>query len=147
MGATLEIHPKVTGVDVSGLGGIWVYLVRGERTALIDTGPKQRLPMMPKEGIPRPDIPPVVEVLPQALAAMGMTMADIDLILITHIHFDHNGGNAAIKEASGAEIAIHEVEAHYFEEPELLFEHEQAAVMRLLTGADNLDKEKREYVE
>jgi len=71
MGATLEIHPKVTGVDVSGLGGIWVYLVRGERTALIDTGPKQRLPMMPKEGIPRPDIPPVVGSAPAGVGRNG----------------------------------------------------------------------------
>jgi glyoxylase-like metal-dependent hydrolase (beta-lactamase superfamily II) len=147
MGATLDIHPSITGVDVSGLGGIWVYVVRGEKTALIDTGPKQRLPMMPESELPMAHLPPVVQVLPEALGDMGMTVADIDLILNTHIHFDHNGGNAAIKDASGATISIHEVEAGYFDDPGALFEHEQAPIRRLMTGTEDLEEEKREYIE
>ena len=37
----MEIHPRVSAVEVSGLGGIWLYLVRGQETAIINTGPKE----------------------------------------------------------------------------------------------------------
>ena len=146
-GQTMEIHPNITGIDVSGFGAVWVFLARGQRTALIDTGPKQLLHPMPMEQSPQSDVLPVLQFLPAALDKMGMTMADIDLILNTHIHFDHNGGNAAIKTASEAKISIHAAEAHYFENPGLLFEHEQAPVVEMILGKDHLGDEKKKYLE
>jgi glyoxylase-like metal-dependent hydrolase (beta-lactamase superfamily II) len=38
---------------------------------------------------------------------------DIDVIFNTHGHFDHVGGNKKLKEATGANIAIHPDDAHY----------------------------------
>jgi len=136
----MDIHPKVSAIDVSGLGGIWLYLVRGQKTAIIDTGPKKPLPI-PSSQIENldHDIAPVLQFLPPVLAKLGMTLADIDLILNTHIHFDHTAGNAAIKDASNAPIHIHSDEAHYFEKPELLFEREQAAIIEIILGKEHID--------
>jgi len=39
---------------------------------------------------------------------LGLT---ISLIVVTHLHFDHVGALAPVKERTGAEIAIHETEA------------------------------------
>ncbi|MBW1862273.1 MAG: MBL fold metallo-hydrolase [Deltaproteobacteria bacterium] len=143
----MEIHPRVSAVDVSGLGGIWLYLVRGKRTAIIDTGPKMPLPfaMNQIKGLDN-DVPPVLHFVPPALEKLGMTLADIDLILNTHIHFDHTAGNAAIKSASNAQILIHASEAKYFEKPELLFERELAPIVEVLLGKEHLDEEMERYM-
>jgi len=142
----MDIHPKVTAVDVSGMGGVWVFLIRGEKTALIDTGPKKPFPFA-MDKFPDRDTPPVLQVLPLALEKLGMSLADIDVILNTHIHFDHTAGNAAIKNASKAKIYIHATEAGYFEKPELLFEHEIMSVIELILGKEHLDEEKKNYLE
>lgn len=142
----MEIHPNITGVDVSGMGGIWLYLVRGQKTAIIDTGPKQPFPLA-LEQFPDMISPPVLQFLPSVLEKMGMTLADIDLILNSHIHFDHTAGNAAIKSASGAEILIHADEAKYFENPELLFGHELVPIIELVLGGEHLDEQKKSYLE
>jgi glyoxylase-like metal-dependent hydrolase (beta-lactamase superfamily II) len=146
-GRRMDIHPRIRGIDVSGLGGIWVYLVRGERVALVDTGPKQPLPLAPVDHFPQRDVPPLAQLLPAVLEDMDLTVEDIDLAVITHIHFDHCGGNAAIKAASGAEISIHATEAHYFDDPGLLFEHEQASVIERILGKDHVAEVKRRYLE
>jgi len=39
----------------------------------------------------------------------------VELILNTHGHFDHVGGNKKLKEATGAKIAIHPDDAHYLD--------------------------------
>jgi glyoxylase-like metal-dependent hydrolase (beta-lactamase superfamily II) len=143
----MDIHPRIRGIDVSGDGLIWVFLVTGKRIALVDTGPKEPLPSTPVEHSPQRDVPPVVQVLPAAMEDAGLTLADIDHILNTHIHFDHNAGNAAIKTASGAAISIHAAEADYFEDPGLLFEHEQAPVIELILGKDHVAEVKRRYLE
>ncbi len=142
----MDIHPKITAIDVSGLGGVFIFLVRGEKTALIDTGPKKPFPMAMDRFAER-DTPPVVQVLPSSLEKFGMTLADIDIILNTHIHFDHTAGNAAIKDASKAKLFIHSDEAKYFEKPELLFEHEIMPIIELVLGKEHLEEEKKNYLE
>ncbi len=142
----MDIHPKITAIDVSGLGGVLIFLVRGEKTALIDTGPKKPFPMA-MDKFPERDVPPVVQVLPSFLEKLGMTLADIDILLNTHIHFDHTAGNAVIKNASKAKLYIHADEAKYFEKPELLFEHEIMTIIELVLGKEHLDEEKKNYLE
>ena len=45
--------------------------------------------------------------LPNQLAKMGLTPTDIDLILISHLHFDHAGG---LCDFCGAEVHVQEAE-------------------------------------
>ncbi len=69
-------------------GGIEnAYLVVGEQVALVDT-------LAPK-GFAR---------IEKALAAKSLSVQDIEIILITHHHFDHVGNLARIVEASGATV-------------------------------------------
>lgn len=142
----MNIHPKITAIDVSGLGGIWIFLLRGGKTALIDTGPKRPFPMAIGQ-FPRKDVPPVLQVLPATLQKIGIGIVDIDIILNSHIHFDHTAGNAPIKKASNAKLYIHADEAKYFEKPELLFEHELMPIIELVLGKEHLDEEKKKYLE
>jgi glyoxylase-like metal-dependent hydrolase (beta-lactamase superfamily II) len=75
-------------------GGITnVYIVRGAITALVDTG---------VFGTPTNDVAP-------ALASLGLSLSDVDLVVNTHGHMDHLGGNSEVKDA-GAEIALHQAD-------------------------------------
>lgn len=44
---------------------------------------------------------------------LGLNAFDLKLIILTHTHFDHAGGAAHIKKATGAPLAVHENEAEY----------------------------------
>ena len=72
-------------------GTVFLYLIKGSRVALVDTGAVDS---------PR-------EVLEPALAEIGMDLSDVDLILNTHAHLDHSGGNLETKRASNAPIHVH----------------------------------------
>jgi glyoxylase-like metal-dependent hydrolase (beta-lactamase superfamily II) len=67
-----------------------VFLVKGERPILIDAGNPGN------EG----------QILEQ-IAANDVEPKTISLIVITHVHPDHVGGLAAIKEQTGAQVAVH----------------------------------------
>lgn len=45
------------------------------------------------------------------LGKLGLSPADIKLLINTHCHFDHTGGDWDFVNASGCELAIHESEA------------------------------------
>ena len=68
--------------------GLRPLLVRGERTLLIDAGIGAKMDEKSADiyGIDRS-----VD-LPRTLAAAGLTPEDVDLVLATHLHFDHAGG-------------------------------------------------------
>jgi len=89
-----QVHPKVFSVaapyDQTG-GVVHCYLIDAPRRALIDTGTA---------------IVPQVAILP-ALAEMGWDPSDLRVIVNTHLHIDHAGGNAELQEMSGAGIHIH----------------------------------------
>jgi glyoxylase-like metal-dependent hydrolase (beta-lactamase superfamily II) len=57
---------------------------------------------------------PCVEWLASALAAKGWTLK---LIVSSHRHWDHIGDNAAVVEATGAQIAAHRLDWHGLEHP------------------------------
>lgn len=91
-----RVHDRIYRLPVPFEGGglTNMYLVRGSKTAVIDTAVL---------GAPTDNLGP-------ALAAIGLSLSDVDLVLNTHGHMDHLGGNAEMKDA-GAEIAIHSADA------------------------------------
>jgi len=88
-----QVHDRVWRVPSEFEGGTVtnVYIVRGAKTALVDTG---------VFGTPTNDVTP-------ALASLGLSLGDVDLVVNTHGHMDHLGGNSEVKDAAGAEIALH----------------------------------------
>ena len=79
------------------LGFVSAFIVRGaDRVILVDTGTtgkeKDILSAIEKEGF-APD--------------------QVALIAITHAHADHTGSAHALKQATGAKVAVHEKEAPY----------------------------------
>ncbi|MGW1498120.1 MBL fold metallo-hydrolase [Streptomyces mirabilis] len=71
------------------------FLVTDENGAMIvDTGVAGRAPAML-----------------QQIADAGLRPADVKLILLTHHHADHSGSALALREATGAPVAIHRDDA------------------------------------
>ncbi len=91
-----KCHALVTqlGCYWEGGGHTELYLLEGERLAIIDSG---------CSDTPSQYIAP-------ALRAMGRDLRDIALIINTHGHHDHAGGNAALVAASGAQVWMHEAD-------------------------------------
>lgn len=79
---------------------IEAYLVRGKVNALIDSGPPQASP----------------EVIAAALKAFDLKPGDIDLVINTHGHWDHIGGNRDLKSAGPAKVWIHADDAVFLED-------------------------------
>ena len=133
----MGIHPRVTMIeDSKPEKGVppnitFIYLIRGRKTAIIDTGPNQS-----------PE-----EIIAPALKKLGMTLTDIDFILNTHVHSDHAGGDAALKSASSAKIFIHADEAIYLEKPDLIFDRHWAPAVEVIKGKAHIEEEKKYFIE
>jgi len=91
-----RVHDRVYRLPVPFEGGglTNMYLVRGSKTAIIDTA---------VFGAPTDYLAPALEMI-------GLKLGDVDFVLNTHGHMDHLGGNAEMKDA-GSEIAIHSADA------------------------------------
>ena len=74
------------------------YVIKDEITVLIDQGLEnyleQRLEEMQEDGI---------------------DLKGVDLITITHLHPDHRDATAALKEISGAKVALHSSQLEYLD--------------------------------
>jgi glyoxylase-like metal-dependent hydrolase (beta-lactamase superfamily II) len=85
------------GAEIRFLPAAWPsansYLVTSDPPVLIDTGYHTE-----------------VSRLEARLAEHGVRVGDIGLIINTHSHSDHIGGNSAVQARSGAPIAMHEYE-------------------------------------
>jgi glyoxylase-like metal-dependent hydrolase (beta-lactamase superfamily II) len=79
--------------------GIRPLLVRGERTMIIDAGIGTKMDPKSEDiyGIDR------ARNLDHALAEAGIAPADIDIVLASHLHFDHAGGFTA-RDGTGAVV-------------------------------------------
>ena len=73
------------------------YLVYGsDSTLLIDAGNKGK-----------------IRYLEATLKHEGLDISDIDIVILTHTHYDHVGCLAGIKEKSGAKVLVHRDEANF----------------------------------
>jgi len=128
-GSSMEIHPRVTQIDVFN-GWASAYLIRGEKIAIIDTGPAQ----------------PVEAYITPALDELGITPADIDFILDTCIHGDHVGGNTALQSASNAQIFIYADDADHLENPELYIDSHLIPNVEELLGKEQVEAQRARYL-
>jgi glyoxylase-like metal-dependent hydrolase (beta-lactamase superfamily II) len=70
------------------------YLIRtGDHHVLIETGVGDKLDARARE---RMDLPPEQDPLPEILARQGFDPESIDIVINTHLHFDHCGGNTVV---------------------------------------------------
>lgn len=82
---TVEVAPGITRIEsILGPRPFSQYLLRGERTMLVDTGTVET---------------PEAVILP-ALESLGVDVADLDFVVVSHADVDHFGGNAALRAAA-----------------------------------------------
>jgi hydroxyacylglutathione hydrolase len=86
---------KVQIISVN-LGFVKSFLVKGDRTIIVDAGLKGSSKRILK-----------------AMEAHGIAPADVSLLLVTHAHGYHTGGLKELKDATGAPVAVHTLEAQY----------------------------------
>ena len=100
----MEIVPGIHRIEsVLGPRPFSQYLVRGERTLLVDSGCADT----------------AGEVILPFLADAGIDSASIDLLLVSHADVDHYGGNAAVLEAAPrALVCAHAADAAWIESSE-----------------------------
>jgi hydroxyacylglutathione hydrolase len=72
------------------LGMVSAFLIRGEKVILVDTG-----------------VPSTTHRIRRVMDAHSIKPQDVSLILLTHGHADHAGGAGAVRELTGAKVAMH----------------------------------------
>jgi glyoxylase-like metal-dependent hydrolase (beta-lactamase superfamily II) len=104
-------HYVDTGMyDTPGYGA--VYVIDAERSALVETG----------IGADR-------ERVLDAIEAVGLSPADIEVIAVTHVHLDHAGGAGFLAaDCPSATVYAHEIGAPHLTDPARLWEGTKAAV-------------------
>ena len=74
--------------------GFNCYVIRtGEHSILVETGVGDKPNRKARERMSLPENPPV---LPEILAVHGINPETIDIVINTHLHFDHCGGNTIL---------------------------------------------------
>ena len=85
----------VPGLYLINLGFVNAYLLEGkDGLILVDTG-----------------VPGSAEKILDAVRSLGKQPADVKHILVTHLHGDHTGSLAALKQATGAPAYMHPMDA------------------------------------
>jgi glyoxylase-like metal-dependent hydrolase (beta-lactamase superfamily II) len=74
------------------------FLLLGEKPILIDSGSPGDIPAIERK-----------------LRKAGVTLSEIELLILTHAHFDHAGNAAAIRKRSGCKVVAHESERTFLE--------------------------------
>jgi glyoxylase-like metal-dependent hydrolase (beta-lactamase superfamily II) len=99
---SMEIYEnlwQVGGAGFTAPDDAAIYLIRcGEKAALIDAGCGNGH-----------------DKLVDNIAAVLPPTAEIEYLLLTHCHYDHTGGAAAVKEQYGCSIVAHYLDAAYLE--------------------------------
>lgn len=85
---------KIKTISFANVKGYLLY--NNHTVILVDTGHKH-----------------TAKSLLSGLAEINKQPADVDLIILTHTHFDHAGGAREIRELTGAPLAVHKEEAGF----------------------------------
>lgn len=103
------------------VGAVNCYLLEGDPLTLIDTGPNDEDSLAALEA---------------GLGELNRTVEDLELLILTHQHYDHVGLAAALKKRSGAKVAAHELLAGFVADYEaaMIFEDDYAAALMGLHG-------------
>lgn len=105
-----------------------VYLLQGLQRALVDTAA------------------PGGNLL-EVLGENSLAARDIDMVLNTHGHPDHTGGNAPLKASGAPQICIHSADAIFLEDHEACFDQYYWPVAASVLGRDEADKQKTGFVQ
>ncbi len=104
----------------------------GDHTILVDTGAGQKVPDKMRR------IYDLEERLLPDLAAAGFAPDDFDIVINTHLHFDHCGWNTT-RRADGAVVPTFPRARYYFQRGELAHAHQQHERDRVSYLTDNYD--------
>jgi glyoxylase-like metal-dependent hydrolase (beta-lactamase superfamily II) len=109
------------------MGKANAYLIKTEKGyILVDAG-------MPGE----------LEKIEEFLAENNAALKDIQLIIITHVHYDHVGSLSALKEKTDAEVLVHEKEKEFLEKGKTDFPAGTVFISKLISKLSNLISESR----
>jgi len=95
--APLEIMNDLFFIERGYLNGNH-FVYRSEAPVLIDTGYISHF-----------------DLTAELIKGLGVSIADVRLIITTHCHSDHVGGNKIIQDRSGCDIALHKFGKHFME--------------------------------
>jgi glyoxylase-like metal-dependent hydrolase (beta-lactamase superfamily II) len=102
---------SVIALPLPHIGSVNTWLLAGDPLTLVDTGPSNEQ---------------AFEALRAGLRGEGVRLEDIELVLGTHHHLDHVGLAPAIREASGADVALLGEAADYVERGDEHIERDRA---------------------
>lgn len=86
------------------IAGNLYYVGANDATSFLLTGPEGHILI---DG----GYPGTAPMIIASIAKLGFDIADVEILLNSHPHFDHAGGLAALQEASGAELWVSEADA------------------------------------
>ncbi len=90
----------MVGGDISVPGDAAVYLITdGAKAALVDTGTGKG-----------------ISAIARNITGTGTALSSIELIFLTHCHFDHTGGALSMREKTQAKTVMHKLDAVYVTE-------------------------------
>ncbi len=128
----IEIHKglyRITTPYAEGRGTVFLYLLKGDSIALLDTGTSES-----PQAVLRP-----------ALAEIGLALSDVDLIVSTHAHQDHVGGNLEVQQASSARVYMPAAELAFAQSPQAVADF-MMAPMRILEYPPAMLERRWEYI-
>jgi glyoxylase-like metal-dependent hydrolase (beta-lactamase superfamily II) len=110
---------SVVTLPLAHVGSVNAWLLRGEPLTLIDAGPANE---------------EAFAALRSGLRQEGARLEDIELVLGTHHHLDHVGLAPAVREASGAQIALLTKTADYVAANDTEIERDRTYSHRLMAA-------------
>jgi len=112
--STFQVADGVFGIDVElfGPGGTAVYLFDGAEPALVDAGTAAS-----------------ADTIREGLESCGVAPADLEHLLLSHVHADHSGAAGALVETNpDLSVYIHERTAPHLADPTALVESSKQAM-------------------